>query len=78
MSAAHDGVQATGDDHARLEGVHIEIAEQNGALMTNRGLDLVDALRQMHGLNQQALLGEVDLGREMGGGDQEALPPRQR
>src|SRR5664280_516890 len=77
-AAAHDGVQAAGDDHARLKGVHIEIAEQNGALMTNGGLDLVDALRQVHGLNQLALLGKIHLGGEMGGGDQDALPPRQR
>ena len=75
-AAAHDGVQAAGDDHARLEGVHIEIAEQNGALMTNGGLDLVDALRQVHGLNHPALLRKVHLGGEMGGGDQDALPPR--
>lgn len=77
-AAADDGVQAAGDDHARLEGVHIEIAEQNGALMTNGGLDLVDALRQVHGLNHLALLGKIHLAGEMGGGDQDALPPRQR
>ena len=77
-AAAHHGVQAAGYDHARLERIHVHVAQQNGALMPFARLDLVDALRQVHRLNQQALLGEVHLGGKMSGGEQNAFVPRQR
>ena len=46
--------------------------------MSFADLDLVDGLRQVHRLNQQALLGEAHLGGKMGGGHHDALAPRQR
>ena len=73
-SATHDGIEAAvGGDHTRLEGIHVEITEQDGALMTLLALDIVDHAGQDDGFEDLAVVGKSKFAGQMGGGEEDGL-----
>ncbi len=66
---------ATGADHARFEGIHIKVADQNGAVMAFVAFRFVDHARQLHRLEYLAFTGEAHFAGQMSGGDKQALAP---
>ena len=76
--AVHDGIKAAASgDQAVLEGIHVEIADKEGALVTFLALQFVDDAGEVNALVDLAFLAHVELAGEVGGGEDERVARRQ-
>jgi hypothetical protein len=63
--------------HAGLKRIHIQVAQQDGAMMSLAGLHVGDGARQLYRLEDLALIGEAELAGQVRGDDEDGLAPGQ-